>query len=412
MVSSIELYLVPRKIKNPNMYIQIESFLSILVGSIGVFVIFLVIFSYKYNISINIFLVFLFAIVSTRMLTHGLVGLQLFSLHPNYHTFFKPLSLIGIPSFYLYLYSLLKDMKFLKKENLLHLIFPVLNVILNFLQTKFEVLRNDIIEISQTVGTVLFLLGYLVATILVLKKITDKILKPSKKRNAEHQLVISRWMIFIVTVALVSGMKLLLTIFYEYQSGSFVTGTSFFVVNVILWGLTFGYILSNTEILFGFPNLKTDSKEKKQPILVYRSMWILEDKLIENKQDKALYSTLHKKNLQYIEHIEQFITTHTPFRDPKYKIKDLAKDLNVPSSHIAFVFKYYSNLSFIEFRNTMRIYDAIQLLEKDFLADKTLEALAKQVGFTSYNPFYMAFKKETNKSPAEYLLRFGGNTDE
>lgn len=384
------------------MYEQFESFLSLLVGFIGIFIIILMFFSYQSNVNVNIYIIVVLAFASLRFITYGLVHLDFFELHPNFNTYFIPVSLMAIPSFLLYLRALFKDHQRIKKKDLIHFIFPLLNLILNFLQTKFELFQNNILEILQICCVVLFFMFYLLLIVLELKKIITKILKPSNKRNADHQLVISRWIIFIITIAVILGLKLVLSIVYEYSNGVEITGNSFFIINIVIWGLKFGFILFNIEILYGFPKLKSDSKIDLNPASSPSAIWIL-----EGQQNEILQPSIDKKNLAYIHHLEQFVTDQKPFRMQTYKVKDLAKDLHVPSSHIAYLFKYYSKVNFTEFKNTMRIQDAMRLINQDFLADKTLEALAKQVGFASYNPFFVAFKREMHLSPAEYLLHLG-----
>jgi len=389
------------------MYEQFESFLSLLVGFIGFFIIILMFFSYQSNVNVNIYIIVVLAFVSLRFVTYGLVHLDFFELHPNFNTYFIPVSLTAIPSFLLYARALFKDHQRIKKKDLMHFIFPLLNLILNFLQTKFELFQNNTLELLQICCVTFFFIFYLILIVLELKKNIYKIVKPNRKRNADHQEVISRWIIFIITIAVISGLKLVLSIVYEYRNGGEITGNSFFIINIVLWGLKFGFILFNIEILYGFPKLKSDTKIDINPELYPSAIWIL-----ESQQNGISQPSIDKKNLAYIHHLEQFVSSQNPFRTQAYKVKDLAKDLHVPSSHIAYLFRYYATMTFTEFKNTMRIKDAIRLIHQDFLADKTLEALAKQVGFTSYNPFFVAFKKETNKSPAEYLLHLGGNTDE
>lgn len=81
----------------------------------------------------------------------------------------------------------------------------------------------------------------------------------------------------------------------------------------------------------------------------------------------------------------------------------MASKLGVPTSHIVYLFKYHSKMTFSEYRMNSRIQDAIHLMMDGFLKMNTLEALAYKTGFSSYNPFFSAFKKITGLSPQEYL---------
>ena len=50
-----------------------------------------------------------------------------------------------------------------------------------------------------------------------------------------------------------------------------------------------------------------------------------------------------------------------------------------------------------------RIKDALSLIDDGYLKRNTLESLAYKTGFSSYNPFFSAFKKITGLSPQEYI---------
>ncbi len=50
-----------------------------------------------------------------------------------------------------------------------------------------------------------------------------------------------------------------------------------------------------------------------------------------------------------------------------------------------------------------RIEDSIHLMEAGYLKTNTLESLAYKTGFSSYNPFFSAFKKVTSFSPQDYI---------
>jgi YesN/AraC family two-component response regulator len=85
-------------------------------------------------------------------------------------------------------------------------------------------------------------------------------------------------------------------------------------------------------------------------------------------------------------------------------INDLSNSLNIPSSHLAYIFKCHCKLSFVEYKNYCKINDSLNLINNNFLESKTFDALAYKVGFKSYNSFFIYFKKQTNYSPKDYLL--------
>jgi AraC-like DNA-binding protein len=82
----------------------------------------------------------------------------------------------------------------------------------------------------------------------------------------------------------------------------------------------------------------------------------------------------------------------------------MANELNIPVSHLIYMFKYHCQYTFTEYKTIIKIEDAKRLIESGFLTVNTLESLAIEVGFSSYNPFFTAFKKLTGKSPNEYAM--------
>ena len=121
------------------------------------------------------------------------------------------------------------------------------------------------------------------------------------------------------------------------------------------------------------------------------------------EKDLKLQKNIASNITSYALEVDRLSTEKLIFRNQKATQTDVAKTLGVPTSHIVFLFKYHSNISFSEYRMHSRIKDAIGLMKDGFLEINTFESLAFKTGFASYNPFFSAFKKVTNHSPQEYL---------
>jgi AraC-like DNA-binding protein len=92
-------------------------------------------------------------------------------------------------------------------------------------------------------------------------------------------------------------------------------------------------------------------------------------------------------------------------KNPNVNIEALSDKLELPKSHVQYVFKYYADFSFVEFRSKIRVYYAVSKMQQGFLSKNTMDALAKESGFSSYNPFYAAFKSEMGLGPSEVLAQ-------
>jgi hypothetical protein len=51
----------------------------------------------------------------------------------------------------------------------------------------------------------------------------------------------------------------------------------------------------------------------------------------------------------------------------------------------------------------VRIQDSLALIEEGYLKTNTFDSLSKNVGFSTYNTFFIAFKEVTNKAPQEFV---------
>lgn len=54
---------------------------------------------------------------------------------------------------------------------------------------------------------------------------------------------------------------------------------------------------------------------------------------------------------------------------------------------------------------SIRVFHALSKMKDDFLSKNTMDALARECGFSSYNPFYAAFKSEMGVGPSEVLAQ-------
>jgi AraC-like DNA-binding protein len=175
-------------------------------------------------------------------------------------------------------------------------------------------------------------------------------------------------------------------------------------IHVAFWLVVFLKILISPEILYGLPKLHKKSFSLENTEIIVSPFWDINGLHIANEQDKKLKEKVDTRILGLIEGIEFLAVNNNYFRNQKITIADMANELSVPTSHLVYIFKYHCNLSFTEYKTIIKIEDAKKLIETGFLKVNTLESLAIEVGFSSYNPFFTAFKKLVGKSPNEYSL--------
>ena len=312
------------------------------------------------------------------------------------------LNLISAPCIYLYFKNLLRPIKRFEIINLLHFIFPgVLFLyfgVLNYTKNQIEIIK--VLEF----GVLIFIFFYIVKILhLFYKNLQNE--KELKIIYQKHYSAIKNWILFLFVITILVLLRLLIVLVIEIYTGKNFSGNSYSIFKNLLFLALISKILISPEILFGYPKLIKQLKYLNVDENINSQIWIntVEEKI--SIQEAKLRTQITKKTNSYIQAIDHFTENKNPFRDSKYTIKDLANDLKIPSSHLAYIYKYHCKIAFVEYKNYAKINDALRLINEGFLNSKTLDALAYNVGFKSYNSFFVSFKKYTNYAPKEYLLK-------
>ena len=219
------------------------------------------------------------------------------------------------------------------------------------------------------------------------------------KQNA----LITKWTIYLFTIINLMILRLLLSLYFEFKSDDLISGQNGLWITAIIWIFIYAKILTSPEILYGYAFIYKKEDTKKNSTSPTISTWSREEKnKITNVQDLQLKSKLNQNIGKYIVTLEDAVQQNHFFRDSKFSLLDLALKLNIPKSHLSYLFKYHSVISFSDYKKIIRIQDALQLIQADYLKSNTFDSLAKEVGFASYNPFFTSFKDVVGKTPNDY----------
>ena len=170
----------------------------ILIGLLGLFVISLMLISYKSNIFVNIYLVVIFILCSIRSIIIGLLEITNFDLMIPIGII-SPFYLIAVPSLYLYFKSLVKDYDVIYKKDLIHLVYPVTNLVLNLGQEYFPILDSLFIRNIRFVSLIIFFLFYLFLSFnLLFKNLWKNGISLSVERK--HYILIKNWTLFLFLI--------------------------------------------------------------------------------------------------------------------------------------------------------------------------------------------------------------------
>jgi AraC-like DNA-binding protein len=349
----------------------------------------------------NFYIILLILIISLRFFFYGLTYFISDAAFKNIYFTYSNFSSIVIPLCYLYFKNLFANEKAFNSKELYHFIFPlsftVLGIVLNY--HNFSILGFQILLY------VLFITFILYYNILSYKILKNNIW--TKKRLisviTNQNKVINSWASFLFIALVLLSIRLVTSLFMEIYYNHTMKGYNYQWISSFIWLLILIKILISPEILYGYNALNKKINESRNTDLVLNEIWKLTPNInLNNVQHLTLKEKIDENILTYIEEIEKLSLENELFRDSKMTLTDLASKLNIPKSHISYIFKYHSTISFSEYKKVIRIRDAMKHIELNYLKNNTLDSLSKKVGFTSYNPFFTSFKEISGVSPLEY----------
>jgi len=376
-------------------YSEIIFYTSALLGFVTVF---LIGNRYKNNRQTNLYLVVIFATSSIRFLFYALGD---FSLDTDY---LRQLDLFIIvstsPLVFLYFKKLVASKRYNPKENFLHVLAAiVLFAIINSIVTYYP---NTIVLKSRILVLVVFNLFYAVKSYFLLHKSVWK-----RKSNLlminQQNVWVKKWTYILFGFFILVIIRF--TLFFLVKSDGlwYQHDSNFLWVTALMWIVLYLKVLYSPEFLYGYDLFQNKIKEYKKYKIVFDTIWILKSVAAPtNFQDNVLKEKIDLEIDNYIIQIEHLALAIPLIFTESFKLKDLSDKLNIPKSHVIYVFKYHAKISFNDFKKIVRIQNAIGLIEKGFLKMNTLEALAIEIGFSSYSAFFKSFKSVTGVSPKEY----------
>ncbi len=385
---------------------MIINLFLILTGFLGFITLFIILFGYKTNRIINIYITLIIFFSSFRLLLIGLNELVINS-YLNYIIHHNNIIFIFlVPFFFLYFKNLITSQKNFVVKDLFHFILPTLFV----LESRFSIIEFVFNSDRRYILLYIFILYIVVYDILIFFKLNKNIWhkKGSLEIVIKQNSLIKKWSIYLYTALNLILIRLIISLFLEKKLDDFISGQYAIWLTSIVWVVIFIKILSSPEILYGYSLLNKKSKENKNYITTKISHWkVISKAKITNVQDLQLNAIINQNIGKYIEEIEN-TSDNNYFRNSKFSLTDFALKLNIPKSHMAYLFKYHSKISFSDYKKIARIEDALHLIQADYLKTNTFDSLAKEVGFSSYNPFFTSFKDIVGKPPQEYCATLTG----
>lgn len=392
-----------------------QEILALAVSLLGLITVFVMFLNFKSNRIANIYLIFIFTYISIFSFiwaSHHL-GIQNY-IGPR-SIGIKPLLVFIFPCFFLYFKTLYHNNNIFYSKNLFHFLIPTCFLISLGIYKEL-VLKSLGLDTFFYVCYSLISLVYLVLSIRQWWN-TFYLKKKRIRNDIDQGVLIKKWTFFLIVIYFILNLRVFLIVYSELFTGKFSALENYIWIAALLWIGVFVKTLISPEILFGYAILKKKMEllevevhpepEIEPEVTIGKSLvldnWNLEgNSEITNMQDRKLSAKIIGNIEQYILVIEKAALENHVFRNPKYDLQMLAIEVKVPKSHLTYLFKYHSNLFFQEFKNMVQIKDTERYIDQGFLSTSTLDALSIKVGFSSYSPFFVAFKKYTGFSPQDY----------
>ena len=383
---------------------MIENLIISFSGLIGFLTIFLILLRYRTNRITNSYLIIIFLIVSTRMLLIGSFTIINNSFVLTILNKYNNLLITIVPCIYLYFSNLIKDLKKIEFQNYIHFVIPLSFNLVDYLLENYDLKTVNTAYYYYLFFTIYAFIYFIFIYKLLNKNVWNR--KGEIRIVIQQNQLIRKWSIYLFSFFVIIAIRLITVLFLEINNNNYNFGSSYLWISSVLWLIIYFKIITSPEILYGYNFLNEKITEQKRSENATISFWtdtpISE---INNIQDLQLKEKIKSSIKKHMGEVDQFSFHHQAYRNAKFSLTDLSNKLNIPKSHLTYLFKYHSKISFPEYKKIVRIQDGLELIHSGYLTTNTYESLAKEIGFTAYNTFFVSFKDVTGITPQEYLVR-------
>lgn len=378
---------------------MLEKTIYLITALLGFITIVLIGFRFNSKKHTNFYLLLFFFLSSIRFFIHGWADPLPFENFTRNIDFI--IAINAWPLIYLYFGKINNAHHLARGKQLVHLTIPFFFTLLFFLRSLFT---DDFAIHAYKIGAIITILYNIYYVITSYRFLHETIWNRKSKIVVINQqnMFISKWTKLLYGLFVLMLIRFLINLLFNDSELWYRNKNNFLWVAALLWIVLYIKILYSPEFLYGYDILQNKIKEYKKNAIVFDHIWLLSSKEVINLQDLVLKEKIGRNIQNHILEIEHFALNTNLFLTENFKVSDLANKLSLPKSHVLYLFKYHSTISFSDFKKIIRVQKSILLIEDGYLKTNTLESLAAVTGFSSYSPFYKSFKTITNTSPQSY----------
>ena len=321
-----------------------------------------------------------------------------------------PLNFLIAPFSYLYVRAVLFNEKKIQKRDLIHLI-PFVIVFINYIPFYLLPVNEKVTVIQNSLNywpdTFKYQAGFLPENFSILFRLILAIIylvlqwnlilsykKVHKESSIQIQISnVLKWLkLFTITSTVIffGIIGFMLTVFFlpSYYNDEILMQIPSLLVSVGFFVMA-AYLLTHPEILSGLPFVKY--KEVPSDVIndkSYMFPYINEDYKLE------------------MERIVDYFKIEKPYLNKDLNINQVSVALAIPSRELSYIINNHFGQRFNDFLNKYRIEYITKKINKEYLSNYTIEAIASEAGFASKSTFNLAFKKYHQCTPTEYFSKF------
>ena len=318
-----------------------------------------------------------------------------------------PIYLLNTPFLYFYVRAVLTEKIQIKGWDYLHFV-PFLVILINILPYSllpWQQKLNFAYQLHQNFGRIyeiyfpfvsfgvyfvlrsVLSLAYIIASALIVRKaiMSDEL---------THNTTLKSWLKVCLGLGAIFNLTLIIFSVISLLNNDFVLmldeqGRGRSVATVLMSALTIS-IYFFPKVLYG---------------LQFKSGNSLVDVMKLNEEITKVAKTPEVSNAR-LKQVDKLVENHTfekLYLVPGYALSDLVKNISIPEHVLTYYFNNYKGITFLKWKNKLRIEEAIKLLKSGEADTNTLESVGKACGYKSRSNFIQAFKSQTGESPSAYL---------
>ena len=197
------------------------------------------------------------------------------------------------------------------------------------------------------------------------------------------------------------ALNLVLTIWFIGIISQLVFHSNFFGLDPMHEDIAINFAVSVLIIYMGYYGFKQAPVfvgNFPLPVSEEKENRLLADPKRYQKSSMSPEEVKHYANL-----LENMMTSEKCFLDPDLRLSSLDIKLGLSTNQLSQIINQYYEKNFYEFVNSFRVEEVIRRFNRGEIKHSTLLGIGLEAGFNSKASFNRCFKKQTGKTPSEYL---------